>query len=54
MSDEQCWAADAPLLSQVLDEAAYLLAVRVGSAAGRAYRYGLGRLLGDYWTDLPR
>lgn len=55
MSDEQWWAANAPLLSQVLDEAAYPLAVRVGSAAGaahgsahdpeHAYRFGLQRLL---------
>lgn len=55
MNDEQWWAANAPLLSQVLDEDAYPLAVRVGTAAGaaqgsahdpeRAYRYGLGRLL---------
>lgn len=55
MSDEQWWAAHAPLLSQVLDENAYPLAVRVGSAAGaaqasahdpeHAYRFGLQRLL---------
>ena len=55
MNDEQWWAANAPLLSQVLDAEVYPLAVRVGSAAGaaqgsahdpeRAYRYGLARLL---------
>lgn len=55
MSDEQWWAANAPLLSQVLDQTAYPLAVRVGSAAGaaqgsandadRAYHFGLQRLL---------
>lgn len=55
MTDEQWWAANAGLLSQVLDEDAYPLAVRVGSAAGaaqgsahdpeRAYRFGLQRLL---------
>ncbi len=55
MSDAQWWAANAPLLSQVLDQDAYPLAVRVGSAAGaahgsahdpeHAYRFGLERLL---------
>ncbi|MEP6462174.1 MAG: TetR/AcrR family transcriptional regulator [Frankiaceae bacterium] len=55
MSDEQWWAANAPLLSQVLDADTYPLAVRVGSAAGaaqgsahdpeHAYRFGLQRLL---------
>jgi hypothetical protein len=55
MTDEQWWAANAGLLSQVLDEDAYPLAVRVGSAAGaaqgsahdpeHAYRFGLQRLL---------
>ena len=55
MTDEQWWAANAGLLSQVLDENAYPLAVRVGSAAGaaqgsahepdHAYRFGLQRLL---------
>ena len=53
--DEQWWAANAPLLSQVLDRDAYPLAVRVGSAAGaahgsahdpdHAYHFGLERLL---------
>ena len=55
MTDEQWWAANAGLLSRVLDEDAYPLAVRVGSAAGaaqgsahdpdHAYRFGLQRLL---------
>jgi len=55
MTDEQWWAANAGLLAQVLDEQAYPLAVRVGSAAGaargsahdpeHAYRFGLQRLL---------
>lgn len=55
MNDEQWWAANADLLSQVLDEQAFPLAVRVGSAAGaaqgsahepdHAYRFGLQRLL---------
>ena len=55
MTDEQWWAANAGLLGQVLDEAAFPLAVRVGSAAGaaqgsahdpgHAYRFGLQRLL---------
>jgi len=30
MTDERWWAANAGLLTQVLDEDAYLLAVRVG------------------------
>lgn len=55
MNDEQWWAANAGLLSQVLDEQAFPLAVRVGSTAGaaqgsahdpdHAYRFGLQRLL---------
>ena len=55
MSDEQWWAANAGLLSQILDEEAFPLAVRVGSAAGaahgsahdpeHAYHFGLQRLL---------
>lgn len=53
--DERWWAANAPLLARVLDETAYPLAVRVGSAAGaahgtafdpdRAYEFGLERVL---------
>ncbi len=55
LSDEQWWAAHAPLLAQVLDADAHPLAVRVGTAAGaaqgsaydpeRAYRFGLARVL---------
>ncbi len=37
MSDEQWWAANAPLLGRVFDEARYPTAARVGSAAGAAY-----------------
>jgi Tetracyclin repressor-like, C-terminal domain len=36
--DQQWWAAHAPLLSKVLDPAAYPLAVRVGTAAGTAHQ----------------
>ncbi|PZS21494.1 MAG: TetR family transcriptional regulator [Pseudonocardiales bacterium] len=55
MDDEQWWAANAPLLARVLDERAYPLATRVGSAAGaahrsahdpdHAYHFGLQRVL---------
>lgn len=55
MTDGQWWATNADLLTQVLDEEAYPLAVRVGSAAGaaqgsahnpeHAYRFGVQRLL---------
>jgi AcrR family transcriptional regulator len=55
MNDEEWWATNAPLLDQVLDETAYPLATRVGSAAGAAhgsaldpddaYRFGLDRVL---------
>ena len=55
MSDQQWWAANAPLLDRVLDEQAYPLAVRVGGAAGaahgsaldpaHAYDFGLQRVL---------
>jgi AcrR family transcriptional regulator len=55
MDDEQWWAANAPLLARVLDERAYPLATRVGTAAGaahrsahdpdHAYRFGLHRVL---------
>ncbi|MGY1840381.1 MULTISPECIES: hypothetical protein [unclassified Modestobacter] len=54
-SDEQWWAANAPLLSQVFDEEYHPLAVRVGTAAGaahgsahdpdHAYRFGIQRVL---------
>ena len=55
MDDEHWWAANAPLLARILDEHAYPLAARVGSAAGaahggaydpdHAYRFGLDRVL---------
>ena len=55
MNDEQWWAANAPLLARVLDEAVYPLAARVGAAAGaahggaynpeHAYGFGLARVL---------
>lgn len=55
MTDRQWWAANAGLLSKVLDADAYPLAVRIGSAAGdargsahdpeHAYHFGLQRLL---------
>ena len=54
-TDEEWWAANAPLLERVLDPAAYPLASRVGSAAGAehgaayspgfAYEFGLARIL---------
>jgi AcrR family transcriptional regulator len=55
MDDQQWWAANAPLLARILDERAYPLAARVGSAAGaahgsahdpdHAYSFGLDRVL---------
>jgi hypothetical protein len=55
MNDAQWWAANAPLLARVFDEAAYPTAARVGSAAGaahgsaydpgHAFEFGLARLL---------
>ncbi|MEW9531333.1 TetR/AcrR family transcriptional regulator [Microbispora sp. NPDC049125] len=55
MSEEQWWAANAPLLARVLDESKYPTAVRVGAAAGaahgaaynpeHAYTFGLRRVL---------
>jgi len=55
MSDQQWWAANAPLLARVFDEAAYPTAARVGAAAGaahhaafnpeHAFRFGLERVL---------
>jgi AcrR family transcriptional regulator len=54
-NDEQWWASNAALLARVLDERAYPLATRVGTAAGsargsahdpdHAYHFGLQRLL---------
>ena len=55
MSDQQWWAAHAPLLRRVFDDAVYPTAARVGSAAGaahgsaydpeHAYAFGLARVL---------
>lgn len=54
MTDEQWWAAQAPLLEKVFDPARFPLAARVGAAAGEAYgladpayafEFGLQRLL---------
>jgi AcrR family transcriptional regulator len=55
MTDEQWWAANAPLLERVLDPDAYPTAARVGAAAGaaqggayspeHAWEFGLQRVL---------
>ncbi|MDI6103720.1 TetR/AcrR family transcriptional regulator C-terminal domain-containing protein [Actinoplanes sp. NEAU-A12] len=55
ISDEQWWAANAPILEKVMPPGAYPLAGRVGTAAGKEYnavgdpdrtfRFGLDRLL---------
>jgi len=55
ISDEQWWAANAPLLERILDPDAYPTAARVGSAAGaaqggaysadHAWAFGLERVL---------
>ena len=55
MTDEQWWAAHAPLLERVLDPGAYPTAARVGTAAGsahggaysadHAWEFGLERVL---------
>jgi AcrR family transcriptional regulator len=55
MSEEQWWAANAPLLARVFDETKYPTASRVGAAAGaangaaynpeHAYEFGLQRVL---------
>jgi AcrR family transcriptional regulator len=55
MSDEQWWAANAPLLARMFDVTAYPTAVRVGAAAGaahhtafspeHAFHFGLQRVL---------
>lgn len=37
MSEEQWWAANAPLLAKVFDETRYPTATRVGAAAGAAH-----------------
>lgn len=64
MTDEQWWTANASLLNQVLDQDAYPLAVRVGSAAGAAqssahdpehsYHFGLQRLLDGLFVLIHR
>jgi AcrR family transcriptional regulator len=38
MSDEQWWAANAPMLARVFDPERYPVATRVGSAAGEAHQ----------------
>lgn len=55
LTDEEWWAANAPLLERVTDEQAFPTAARVGSAAGaaqggayspdRAWEFGLERVL---------
>jgi AcrR family transcriptional regulator len=55
MDDKKWWATSGPLLARVLDEKAYPIAARVGSAAGaahgsayspgHAYTFGLERVL---------
>ncbi len=55
LSDEQWWAANAPLLERVFDAAAHPIAARVGAAAGEvhgaaycpahAFEFGLARVL---------
>jgi len=55
MDDNEWWATSGPLLARVLDETAYPIAARVGSAAGaahgsaygpgHAYTFGLARVL---------
>jgi AcrR family transcriptional regulator len=55
MGDNEWWATSGPLLARVLDETAYPVATRVGSAAGaahgsayspgHAYTFGLARVL---------
>jgi AcrR family transcriptional regulator len=55
ISDEQWWAANAPLLAQVIDATRFPIASRVGSAAGEqygapyspeyAFAFGLERIL---------
>ena len=55
MDDDEWWATSGPMLARVLDQAAYPIAARVGSAAGaahggayspgHAYTFGLARVL---------
>lgn len=64
MSDEEWWAANAPLLARVLDPARYPLATRVGGAAGEAHRgaydpghayaFGLERVLDGFAALIRR
>ena len=63
LTDEEWWAANAPLLERVLDPATYPLAARVGSAAGAehgaayspefAYEFGLARVLDGLAALIP-
>jgi AcrR family transcriptional regulator len=63
-TDEEWWAANAPLLSRVLDPAAYPLATRVGTAVGAAFgsawdadhawAFGLARILDGLAVDPGR
>jgi AcrR family transcriptional regulator len=55
MTDEEWWAANAPLLARIIDEEAYPTAARIGAAAGaahggayspdHAWEFGLARVL---------
>jgi AcrR family transcriptional regulator len=55
LTDEQWWAAHAPILARIFDETRYPLAARVGAAAGaahggaynptHAFQFGLARVL---------
>ena len=55
MTDEEWWAANAPLLARIVDKDAYPTAARVGAAAGaahggayspdHAWEFGLARVL---------
>jgi AcrR family transcriptional regulator len=55
MTDEEWWAANAPLLTRIIDEDAYPTAARIGAAAGaahggayspgHAWEFGLARVL---------
>ena len=62
MDDNEWWATSGPLLARVLDETAYPIATRVGSAAGaahgsayspgHAYTFGLERVLDGLSTHI--
>jgi hypothetical protein len=55
MTDQQWWETYGPLLAEVLNQASYPVAVRVGTAAGaeygtahdpaRSFRFGLQRII---------